>query len=478
MLSYASAPGLKMSYGVDLSSKSVTVVQATRSRKGFETRVVLSVPNTGEGLPSEIRTPLAGLQATLAGGMVPHESFTRWLQTPLKSQAKSAKVMPSLLDIQLPFPLEECVYHFIDFRKSAEGQIDALAVAARLQDVAACLERYGKAGLDPVILDHEGLALWDRSVAEIMPERNAKRVVACLGADHCTLVVGAGRTFVAAHGMRIGMDALLSAGAGEATGLQRQFVQRVQQVIRSQFADNPDQPVQWFWTGPGAMNRDGVSRLQEMLQGAFTFSFHDKPDSFLARAYSVRALDGRAARCNFRTGTLAHPAEAQRREKMARHVVHASLAAGIFLCGINAGWLWLLNRQDARAQTQLSALASELTGTRVPRGQEILTVQRSMEEQDQLAQPLLTAFQPSLNNLLREILVTAEANRMIIESIQLKHNAVSIRGASEDWDGCDVLAARLRELGFTVDPPQREDAAEDEKVHFSLQGRGAFREQG
>ena len=477
MASNVSTPGLKMAYGVDLSSRSVTVVQVSRSRKGFETRVVLTAPDAGEGLPAEIRENLAGLRATLVGGMAPHESFTRWLQTPLKSLKKAARVMPSLLDIQLPFPLEECVYHFIDFRKSAEGQVDALAVAARTQDVTVCLERYGKAGLDPAILDHEGLALWDRSVAEIMPERNAKRVVACLGVDHCTLAVGSGRTFAAAHGMRVGMDALLAPDAGEAA--QRPFVQRAQQVLRSQFADDPDQPVQWIWTGPGAANRDGVARLQTMLQGSFAFAFHDKPDSFLARAYSVRGLDGRAAGCNFRTGALAHPAEARRREKTARHAVRVSLAAGLFLCAINGGWLWMLNRQNAAAQNQLSAVASELTGgSRVPRGQEILTVQRSMEEQDKLVQPLRTAFQPSLNTLLREILATAEANRMIIESVQLKHNAVSIRGASDDWDGCDALAARLREIGFIVDPPQREDAAEDEKVHFTVQGRGAFREQG
>ena len=476
MASNESTSGLKMAYGVDLSSRFVTVVQAIRTRKAFETRVVLSGPGLEGGLPAEVRENLGRLRAVLVGGMAPHESFTRWLQTPLKSRKKAARVMPSLLDIQLPFPLEECVYHFIDFQKSADGQIDALAVAARMQDITTCLDRYGKAGLDPMVLDHEGLALWDRSVVEIMPERNAKRVVACLGADHCTLAVGSGRTFVAAHGMRLGMDVLLAADAGGTSGPQRQFVQRVQQVLRAQLAD---QPIQWIWTGPGAMNRDGVARLQALLQGSYAFAVHDKPDSFLARAYSVRGLEGKAASCNFRSGVLAHPAELRRSEKRTQRAIRASLLAGLFLCVINASWWWMLNAKNARAQTQLSALASELAdGARVPRGQEILTVQRSMEEQDKLVQPVLAAFEPSLNSLLREILATAGANRIIIESVQLKQNAVSLRGASDDWDGCEVFAARLKELGFTMDPPQREDAAEDEKVHFTLQGRGRFREQG
>ena len=82
------------------------------------------------------------------------------------SRAKAEKVFPSLLDIQLPFPLEDCLYQFVEFRRTSEGMVSALVCAARREAIQACLDRYQAQGADPMLLDHEGLALWTQSLVE------------------------------------------------------------------------------------------------------------------------------------------------------------------------------------------------------------------------------------------------------------------------------------------------------------------------
>ncbi|MCX6997673.1 MAG: hypothetical protein NTV49_11445 [Kiritimatiellaeota bacterium] len=99
-------------------------------------------------------------------------------------------MLPSLLDVQLPFPLETCLYQFPVVRADAAGRIRALAVAARRTEIAAQLDRCRALDLDPVVLDHEGLALWTQSLVEIPLAPPALRVVAYLGAFRTALAVG------------------------------------------------------------------------------------------------------------------------------------------------------------------------------------------------------------------------------------------------------------------------------------------------
>ena len=466
-------------YGIDLSGQRLVVVKTSRSRKGVEHNVVF---NQAGPLDTALRAAIqagAGTGDALTAAAIPiHESFTRWLQSPLASIEKARKVLPSLLDAQLPFPLETCVYDFVQIRRTAAGKVDALAVAAREADVSARLDALRATGVDPVILDHEALALWTQSVAEIPLERNAVRVVACLGADHAAIVIGrcpeSGLPeFQSAHSVRMDIESLMLSPASPDEAQLKPLAARIQQILKVQLPNDTSPTIQWAWAGPRADREDRLRMLSAAIElpGEPKFMTHSDPSSFLARALATRALEDVALRCNLRSGSLIHPLEVQYRNRAKTRSAVAILVAGILLCGMNLGWRGLIAWKRQDLDDRVTALAHELAQTsRIPRGQEVLTAQRAIEQRAGLTAPFAEAFEPSLTVLLSNILRTAQKNRIALDSLSLRADSVSLRGTAGDWDRCGTLVRLLRDGGFTVAEPQRQDAGSDERVHFSIKG--------
>ena len=460
-------------YGADLSPGRLIIVKSVRRRgKDAETSVVYdedpgSVP---ADVLDSIRNEMNKGQAVVAACLPSIESFARWLQTPLASRAKARKVAPSLLDIQLPFPLEECVHDTIQFRESGDGRIDVLAVAARTSDIAARLELLRRAGIEPMRLDHEALALWAQGRREIPAERDALRVIAYVGADHSTLVFGRGTEFLSTHSIRAGAAALEAADSEPA----RRFIQRAQQLLRSHIPEQGAPAAQWVWTGP-AISKTFTRALEAGFEsfGDITFLPARDPARFLARGIAGSVLDNQTPACNFRLGALAHPEELRHRSREKTRIAAVFLAAGLVLCGLNAGWRLLLAKQKEAVREELTSLAQQMSRTsRVPRGQEVLVAERAGREQAPLTAPFLEAFEPSLMNLVGGIVDLARKQNMTLEFLSLKKDDAIIRGAAAEWSQGELLAGLLRNLGFTTDI-QRQDAGADERVHFTLKARRA-----
>ena len=457
-------------YGLDLSASRLVVVKSTRRGGRVESSVVCDQPPGA--VPADVLEAIKGDvakgQAATAACMPSSESFVRWLQTPLASRAKARKIAPSLLDIQLPFPLEECAHDIVRFREADDGKFDVLAVAARTQDIAARLAAFGQAGIEPMKLDHEALALWSQGLREIPAERNALRVIAFTGGAHSTLVVGRGADFASAYSIRAGA-AELGAANSEAA---RRFIQRAQQLLRAQAPEAGAPPVQWVWVG-APVSISFARALEEGLQplGEINFPAARDPGRFLARAVAEGVLDGGSLSCNFRRGELVHPEETRHRGRQKSRAAAALLAAGLLLCGLNAGWRIFLARQKDAAEQQMTAIARQLSQTdRIPRGQEVLVAERAAREQTPLVAPFVQAFEPSLTALIGGIVELAQKQAMAIEHLSLKSDAVIIRGAAGEWSRCELLAGLLRERGFATDI-QRQDAGADERVHFTIKAQ-------
>ncbi|MBN1268707.1 MAG: hypothetical protein JXB04_03900 [Kiritimatiellae bacterium] len=472
---------VREAYGLDLGPTHAVVVCAAAGRRDVSREVIWNglptdpqLAELGAGIAAEV----AAGRARTAAAMPVHEVVTRWLTTPFPSISKAMKVLPSLLDIQLPFPLETCVYDLIEVQTHG-GHVRALAVATRKDHLRTRLETCRGLGLDPVVLDHEGLALWTQSIGELPVEADTLRVVAHVGHDHSVLVLGRGLSLVSAHGCRRGLNDLLVQGRADPQAVG-EFVDRARRVLRAELDASAEHPVQWVWTGPGAAEAACVDALREALAlgPAAKFLAHREPAPFLARALAERALadgarpqrGGPALLCNFRAGDLVHPQQ-RRMETAGRvRVAAAYLALGLLLCALSLAWRVILHYRDAAAQTALTSLAQELTGGgRVERGQEVLLARRAVEDRRPLDAAFVEAFQPSLTVLLAGLLDVARDGGVVLDTLSLRRDAVSATGSGEDWPGGRGLAQFLEESGFEVEfKPQ--DAAADERVHFTLKG--------
>ena len=146
--------------------------------------------------------PVKGVpEGSLAACALPSTAcLIRRLQSPFSSSSKTKRVLPSLLDVQMPFSLEDCFVSFTHLGRGADGKIEAVAAAARKTSLNTCLEQARSRGIDPAFIDAEGIALWDGALAEKgFPESNTAMAVVRLDTDSSTLDLGTGARILSAH---------------------------------------------------------------------------------------------------------------------------------------------------------------------------------------------------------------------------------------------------------------------------------------
>jgi hypothetical protein len=395
-----------------------------------------------------------------AVGLSCRESVVRRLEAPLASVAKARKVLPTLLDIQLPFPLEACVSEFLDCARSGEGTTRALAVATRVADAERKLESLAEHGVDPVVLDHEGLALWTQSLRDMPAEgamRQALRAVAYLGRDRSVLVLGRGTEFLSAHAVA-GRDAAA-------------FSRYLRAHLDPAGADAGAKTVHWFWAGPGAARADVVEGLCRELSADWPGSsaVHTDPETFLARAYAVRALEPGPLRCNLRREGLAHAATERRARSRSTRAVLAALLAGLLLCAVNVGVRAAVARRRAAVDGAFQELVDRLAGYPVQeKGVHAVKTARAAAERRRVEmQPLVDAFEPSLVGLMDGLLTRAAGAGVRVEMLSLGPRTASVSGVAPDAQACGVLSVYFEEAGYDVSLV-RHDPLPDKRVPFSL----------
>jgi hypothetical protein len=441
-------------YGVDFSEHGATVVKAVRSGR------TVRVEEPATALPPDVS------DAAVAAVLPVQEGFTRRIVAPFASIAKARKVFASILDIQLPFPIERCVCHFLQPQVLPGGQVEALAVAARREDIEARIGKLRAASVDPTHLDAETLALWTQSLDETPLDHETLRVVLYVGHDRTALVLGRGATCAGGHALRTGARSLFGAGAD---GLQA-LALRVRQILQAQWKNEAEGPMQWALCGPGFDDARHAEQLQRALARpeSSLFFVHKQPASFLARGLAIRAVSTGAYRCNFLTDTFEHPRVASQRDAGAQRSAIAALAAGLVLCALNLGWRQALSARTDSMQEKLSSLAVELSGVaNVPLGQEVIVAERAAEEQAADREPLLGIVKPGPAAHLASALAAASGGGITLDSATLSSGAVVLAGRAPSWASVDGLAAALRNDGWKASV-DRGDAGADERVPFTI----------
>lgn len=445
-------PGPRTWVGVDMAEGWSVAVTCVRRRGATPAQPV--APPVAERVPVACALPA-------------HTAFVRRLRAPFSSLAKAEKVWPSLLDIELPFPLDAAVCQFVQPARTADGQVEVLAVAARRSDVEAWQTRLQAAGFTPWSMDHEALALWALSTREQPLARPSARLVCYVGPDRTALAWGCGPDLWAASGLRTGARELFDPVRGEAA--RRAWSQRVVQFVRAQ-GRGAGEPLQWAWCGPGAARPDQLALLpgRAELGAESTVFVHREPETFLARAVVARAVRPDLTACDLLPAECAPVHLQRRRHRQARRTPLALAAAALLLIGINVGWTTWLGGQRERYQSALQRLAVDLSGTApVPRGQEVLVTERALQEQAPNYQPFRQAFTPSLLGTVRILLEEAAARSITWESLSVSGPNLVGRGRVADWNQGEALAAALGQDGWLTELERREDARE-ERVLFTL----------
>ena len=411
----------------------------------------MSMSGAGTNEPSSISCEPA------AGCLGIQESLTMWLDTPFSSKTKAMKVLPAMLDVQLPFPLEDCCYCFVQFRRKAGDAISALTIAARRSAIQQRLGQYQALGLDPVIIDHEGLALWQQSLSENPPVKDERRVIVSLEPDHSAFVTGVGSLYLSAHSLQITADS------------DADF----QKMRRILFAElEAKEKVAWFFCGSLAGQPEKVNALHGLLSREWpgTFTIHSSPGTFLARALATRAVSGGRPGCNLRLDEMIHPAVVFRQRKQAARSFLLLFLLGLLLCLFNLTWQVIGSVRLNRIRADIAQVAQGLVpGHAVTYGREVVEAQQEMQKRMNDCAPLLNIFASPLSVRLARIVNAGQAARVAFTRLELSRENLAVRGMADDRDSCEQLGKQCENMGYKVEIEWKEPGPET-KVRFDMKG--------
>ncbi len=440
-----SAPWARIAVGIDFNEETPILVKATR--QGNKASL--------ERIDSTLLTPPPP-NSVIAGALLQKESFTRWLTAPIASAKKAELVFSSLLDVQLPFSIEDCEFAILHTRPSPDGTgTCGLIAGARTVDIEKRLATYSTLGLNPHLLDQEGIALWTQSLEEcpFVSGSPELRVILYLSSDRATLSIGKNAEFLGAHTLRQ-LDA-----------------DQIHRLLKS-YAPTTPQVTQWFITGPKAIlpetSESPLMTLANRWPGPMKLT--REPPTFLARALATRALIPGTLRCNLRTGQFLHPALAQRQAKLPYQWAAACLVAGLLLCSLNAAWSLFVSHRAAGIQKAARSLAIEITGSPlgIPAGQELLAARRAMDTQTKAMEPFLAASSAPIAQALKPILLAGHAEGLSIDTLTINRQNVVIHGTAEKWAQPEATRTRLLNLGWLVTLERKDSAAGGDRVAFVI----------
>ncbi|HQN80355.1 MAG: hypothetical protein KBC66_02115 [Kiritimatiellae bacterium] len=457
--------GLKTAYGLELSDELILLARV--SRRG-SSQVVLSAPlaapETARAL-QQAEDEVARGAAVLAVAAPAAHTAVRRLRAPFASPKKAARIWPALLDVELPFPVESACCCYGTARVEQGGTI-GVAAAMRNHDLAAFLDACRTRGFDPTHCDAEALALWSQQAVETPPVRmDRPRAVVWLGPDHVTIARGHGAEFIAAHVLRA------SPLSGDPAAFDALWTARAAQILGTHLAESGQTEMDVWWAGPGAVNDTLVTRLRRLLPADLAIRHETcrQPASMLARALARRAAD--ESGMNFRSGEWMHPALGRTRAKELKNAYIGVITVALLVLGLNLGESILRRRQTETLQRRLTVAAQVIAGSRIPRGQERLMVERAIAARAQETLPFRQALDPEgMEGRLARIVEAASASGVELSRLGLSSATISMEGSAPDIQDIERLAERVRALGWAVqsDSPGRTPAGHP---RFILKGQ-------
>ena len=376
---------------------------------------------------------------------------TRVLETPLKSKAKALRVLPSLLDIQLPFALEDCVYGFSTIRRIPTGTA-SIACAARKGDIEEALSNLNRQGVDPAHLYPEPFVLWQQALRESTFATGEPAALLFVSTQHYTLILGDGPHMISTHGGRLDAEGNLP----EAT-----LVQLLRRAGPTRH--------RWLICGPG--NPALLEHLQKACSTHGAAQVAQDPANMLPKALAAAALEPSGSVPDFRSGPFEHPMVQQNQN---RDLVKSGLLyglAGLILAVTSLGTLFVKKATWQESRSDLVARATRFTGYAPQPGMEVLEAERAVEAMQPELMAFKAVYSPGPISTLDTWLRTAQQAGLKLNRISIQTDTTELAGVSPAWEDSEALLVAVQ-ARYPDARLVREDAGRDEQIHFTILSEG------
>ncbi|HMO51681.1 MAG TPA: hypothetical protein PKE26_10635 [Kiritimatiellia bacterium] len=455
-------------YGIEVTGGRVTVARS-RYRKGAwitdipARRLDPANDPAWTALAAEINREQQQLTAVVGVAASAQDSVVRVVEAPFADRKKAEAVLPSLLDVQLPFPLEQCRHGFV-FPQPVPGRnVRAVALAMPQDRLPRIIEECRAVlGIDPDAVIPEAAALWHYQQVHLPAASSRPRIWLHLGLDRMTGLVTEGGVPVQAFGAR---GAWSDDGNENAARLLARVRMFLAGALKEQSAGG-----ECVISGPLAETVGSALCAQLGLDAATRLTIAE-PDSVLAVALAEAGHPRSGVDINLRRGPDSHPL-ARRRADRTRNRLLARVAAGglLLAVGSQGATAWLSIRHD-HWQRDIRREAAALTGiAALPRGQEVFIARQHLAAPDERYAPFQEWLAPDATAWFNRLTRIARARGMTLEQLSIRADAITVRGTSTDWNDPDAIANALAEEGWRMEL-ERSDAGADERVPFTVRAQ-------
>lgn len=391
-----------MQIGIDSTDGDIKIVGISRGTVLVETSV-------RQAASSLSKTLAEGVACTAAA--TPASTLFVPLNTPAIKGAKLKKILPSLLDIQIPLPIADCVYTFIQYRT------DYAAYAIRKADIKTQLDSLNEMGCNPCRLVPMAHAAWMLSLAEFPLKRpNEPRALFVAGAQQTVLI----------------------SGCGEAVEKQSVFKTAAAEPVRRLKLAFGGVPENLVCIVAGAEHQSVVDALEapdaNLSANVITAP---SPPYFIARALARDGKnDGGAEDTNLRTGAFAHALLSRREMKPAFYLKVTLVVASIVILAASISVLAITQKAEEQSKVVLQNRLQEIAGFSIKsKGQRALQDARS-------AMPLRLddAILSSIENRIPQWL-SATTTICLQHNIKLQHLSITVDGLTASGVASSANAA-------------------------------------
>lgn len=367
---------------------------------------------------------LAEQETTEVAALMPTEQgLARWLDTPFSSLKKTERVLPSLLDVQLPFPLEACSCSFCHIKRAGSGS-RALAVAARRESVQGELDKLGALGLDPQSLQYEALAFWKLSAEELPAAAGARRLLMFMDGQRCVLVLSHAEEFMACD-----------AFAADVADPQALLQGRTHRLLLTAKSSAKDGPLHLVSAGP--QQQELSSEFLKNIAAESSIC-HAAPEAFAARAAAFALLQG--ADAELRRGELIHPVRALGQKKAITRQRWMAIVGSCLLLVLCFGWHFQLGLLDDALKNAQKREAKVICGYPV-RGEYVEASQNAVADRQDGINVLVARENRNINRDVTDIIKMLEPLDLSIDSLDWRPMGCLIEVSTPDFSA--LQAARL-----------------------------------
>lgn len=449
------APWASIAYGIDFDNGESRVVKARRTGRNRLKYEALPFPN------NDFAASLSK-KIMIAAAMPGEKVISSTICAPFASTKKAKRVFPTLLDIKLPFQLDECIYEFTTLQSTPDST-DALAIATRKCDVANRIAELNQHGIAPHILDHEGLALWTQLLyehPEISSEHNIQASIH-LRKNHAILAVGYKNQFLGHH--KVNLD--------KPQSLER-YLKTYSNLIQKELGSIPP-GTSWHLSGLVADNNPHDLKLRQYIQDIR----HEKlqvitdPEYFLARALATRAILPGHLRINLRSGEFCHNAVLTNQKQIQHKTITTVAATGILLLALSSAWIAYTANQQLQLKHEFAERINSILGYKVKANGStaLLIAKRKLDKLTDQQRQLQMFLQPSMLDAIQQTMAVINSHAIRISQFEFTHNKIRITGTDASISAIRALTKRLESLGYTVSSaPQTQPENSHTKLTFTL----------